>query len=308
MPAGPNADHLDVLADRLRFQQANARARRLGELLTYWAERKRVAGQQALVIATELLRHHYSTGQQPGEDAHLGALRVRIAPPPSVPLLDAVEAAEREPMGCTSDPAFDRDELQPRVSVYNRAHQAGAAPTALTPLSDNVRAALERVVLRIYDATQWALAHVEGLGLAPLASAATLARQEASSFERFMDGRAAGRPLPLRDKPPQAVYRIVQRETAVENHELTLLIDEPFARAQARLDGTLLAGTLTSMRSARVTPYRTEYRLDLISSQTVLRAFATSWPGQTTRASGSWSSPSHGSVRPPASGCSSPVG
>lgn len=272
VPAGPNADHLDLLADRLRYQQVSVRARRLGELLTYPAERQRVEGQQSLVIATELLRRHWILGQAPGEDAHLGVLRARLEPSPGVPLLNAVEAAEREPMGCTTDPDFDRDILAPRVQAYNRARRAGAPASTLATLSADIRAVLLPAVMRIYETTQWAISQVAGLGLLPMPSLAALQQQEAGAFGFFMNGRDTGYPLTLRDKPVPAAYRIVERETAVDDLEAAMRLEEPFTRAESRLRGDVVEGTVARPRTTRLPASRAEQRFDLVTSQPVLRA------------------------------------
>ena len=75
------ARHVEALAERLRNARADADVRRLGDLLTYPAERFYVAGQQSLVAATTALRTHYASGQQPSEDEHLGALLSWVDPP-----------------------------------------------------------------------------------------------------------------------------------------------------------------------------------------------------------------------------------
>src|SRR5581483_4311477 len=72
--SGPVAAHLDTLADRLRYNRLNAAVKRFGELLSYATDRYPFAGQQALVTATGALKLHWATGQQEGEDEHLGAL------------------------------------------------------------------------------------------------------------------------------------------------------------------------------------------------------------------------------------------
>ena len=111
--SGAAAGHLDTLADRLRFTRDQPAVRRLGELLSYTTERYPVAGQQTLVPATHALRSHYATGQQEGEDEHLGTLLTWINPPMGRDVLAAATMAEREPMGVKTDPEFDRRELQP---------------------------------------------------------------------------------------------------------------------------------------------------------------------------------------------------
>src|SRR5947209_4892056 len=115
------ASHLDTLADRLRYNPLNPRVQRFGELLSFPTGRLPIAGQQALITATGALKLHWATGQQEGEDEHLGALLAWIDPPAGVPVLEAVAAAELQPMGVKTDPDFDRNTLEPLVTAYNRA-------------------------------------------------------------------------------------------------------------------------------------------------------------------------------------------
>src|SRR5207244_8294292 len=102
--SGAAAEHLDLLADRLRYNCVNANVKRFGELLSYATGRAPLAGQQALLTATGALKVHWSSGQQAAEDEHLGALLAWIDPPAGVPVLDAVAAAERVPRGVKTDP------------------------------------------------------------------------------------------------------------------------------------------------------------------------------------------------------------
>ena|SRR5438128_1886012 len=92
--------HLDVLADRLRYNNQNARVKRLGELLTYATERDPVDGQQALQSATRALRLHYATGQQEAEDEHLGTLLTWITPPKREEYTCGCSRRGTDPNGC----------------------------------------------------------------------------------------------------------------------------------------------------------------------------------------------------------------
>src|SRR5690606_20902698 len=58
VPCGAAASLLDLLADRLRYSLGSPEAKRLGELLTYSAERYPHHGQQALLTATGALAQH----------------------------------------------------------------------------------------------------------------------------------------------------------------------------------------------------------------------------------------------------------
>ncbi len=262
---------LDTLADRLRFNRTNVVVRRLGELLTYATERAPIAGQQALQAATIALSLHWATGQQPAEDEHLGALLTWIDPPAGVPVLDAVAAAERTPMGIKTDPEFDRALLEPRVKAYNVARRSGASAAALGRLAAPIGDALEPVVLAIYMAVQGAVQLLLGAGLLELGELSALERREAEAFEGFMASRAAGYHLPLRDSARAAVYKLTEREDATETVRAAVLGGDRVAQAQARLDGTILMGRVQNPRTARVGPRQTEYRFELESRQPVLR-------------------------------------
>src|SRR5919199_5029360 len=124
--SGAAASHLDVLADRLRYNRLRPDVKRFGELLSYATGRLPIAGQQALISATGALTRHWATGQQAGEDEHLGAVLAWIDPPAGVPVLEAVAAAELEPMGARTDPTFDEQILEPLVRAYDDAPRAGA--------------------------------------------------------------------------------------------------------------------------------------------------------------------------------------
>ena len=75
--SGAGVGHLDVLADRLRFNRLDARVKRFGELLAYATERAPVEGQQALLTATGALvpalghRAAAGRGRAPGGPADL---------------------------------------------------------------------------------------------------------------------------------------------------------------------------------------------------------------------------------------------
>jgi hypothetical protein len=281
--SGAGVAHLDVLADRLRFNRLDARVKRFGELLAYAAERAPVEGQQALLTATGALSRHWATGQQPGEDEHLGALLTWIAPPAGLAgnaqgsqegsrrdILDAVAAAERVPMGVKTDPAFDRQTLEPLVTAYNAARRREEPPAALARRARAIRETLEPEVRRVYDATQRAIALLLGMGLPPLPDLAAMEDREAAAFASFMASRDGGYGLPLRDQPRPAVFKLTEREDARENAGAAVTLGDRVARARGRLTGRVLRGAVADVREVRAGPRRVEHRLVLVSDQRVL--------------------------------------
>jgi hypothetical protein len=265
------ADHLDTLADRLRYNHDNPAVMRFGEFLSYQTDRYPVAGQQALVTATGALRMHKATGQQPGEDEHLGALLTWIEPPQGNNILDAVAMAERVPMGVKTDPEFDRDILEPRVRAYNKARRSNAPPAELRQLARLIRGALEPVARRIYDAVQHAILTLTRMKLPPLPALRNLEEREREEFESFMRSRDAGYHIPLRDKPRLAAFKLAAREDAADNFEAAVLSGDGVGRARARLAGHTVCGQVENAQRTRLGPHRFRYQLDLVSRQRVLR-------------------------------------
>jgi hypothetical protein len=268
--SGAGITHLDTLADRLRYNQQNARARRLGELLSYATERFPVSGQQALLSATGALRLHFATGQQEGEDEHLGAFLTWIHPPPRQDVQSAVELAERQPMGVNTDPEFDTTRLAPRLADYNAARRRKASPSELKRRAALITDQLSPIIQPIYAAVQRAFADLQGFSREETAVLADLRRIEADQFERFMQARDANHHLPYRDKPKGAAFRIAEREHMIEVTETAAIHSDGVARARAYLRGDVLRGAVLTADTERVR-HRSIHRIEVRTGQRSLR-------------------------------------
>lgn len=263
--SGAAAGHLDILADRLRFTRENEPIKRMGELLTYATERGPVTGQQALVTATGALAAHFATGQQEGEDEHLGVFLTWLAPPPDQDIRRAIELAEHEVMGVKTDPIFDRNQLAPLVAAFNKARAEHARPEEMRYRTNAISSALTPVVARIYDAVQRAISYLNGQ-FPPAAILADLARSEAGAFASFMNGRDLGLPLPYRDTPKAGVFKITERETAAQNLEAGSLYGDTMLLAKARMEGRVLSGIAQNVTATKV-PYNTVHRSEVVTGQ-----------------------------------------
>jgi hypothetical protein len=246
--SGAAVGWVGAAAQRLRYNQQDPVARRLGQLLTYLAGRAPVAGQQALHAATAVLRRHYATGQQEGEDEHLGVLRTWIEPPEGVPILEVVARAEQVPAGIKTDPAFDRTVLYPLVRAYTRARKAGAGRAELDARTAEVECALAPIATRIYADVQWAVETLQSLAAPPLPALDELRERERRAFEKFMEDRDAGKRLATRDRPRAAAFGFVGREDAAECVEAAITIEDRVGRARGRLGGTVVAGQVIDPR------------------------------------------------------------
>jgi hypothetical protein len=262
--------HLDTLADRLRYNRENPNVRRFGELLSYATGRVPLAGQQALLATTSVLKQHWATGQQEGEDEHLGALLTWLEPPAGQGIQGAVAAAELQPMSVKTDPDFDRDVLEPLVRAYNRAVRSGEPKASQDHHAARIREVLEPVVLPIYAATQRAIAILQGRGLPPLPDLAELEAHEAAEFAYFMDGRDQGIPLSLRDAPRAAAFGLEGREKTQQNADAAVLLGDRVARATARLAGRVIVGEVENPRQVCAGARQVVSVFELRSEQPVL--------------------------------------
>ena len=261
------ASHLDTLADRFRYNRDNVRVRRFGELLSYATERFPVAGQQTLVTATSALRLHFATGQQDGEDEHLGALLTWIEPPIRNAIFTAVARAEEIPMGVKTDPAFDRRTLAPLVQAFNAARHSNASATSLDRHRTAIQQVLEPVVREIYCGVQRAITILMQLGLPSLPDLTALSTRERDEYLSFMDARDQGIPLPLHDKAKRAAFGLADREDALENLERATLRGDRVTRARACLAGDVVVGIVSNARRLHTGPHRYSHRFDISSTQ-----------------------------------------
>ncbi|MEZ5996406.1 MAG: hypothetical protein R3C25_11730 [Hyphomonadaceae bacterium] len=249
--SGAAAGHLDVMADRLRFVRDNAPIQRVGALLTYATERAPVEGQQALMTMTGALSAHYATGQQEGEDQHLGAVLVWLDPPADGDTRRAVAIAEREVMGVKTDPDFDRDVLQPLVSRYHQSLKSGANAAQMQVRVKAIEDALSPIVARIYAATQRGFAYLIDR-FPPSGVLAQLHAHEAAVFESFMQARDGGMPLPYRDTPKAGAFKIAEREHAAQSVAAGSIYGDAMAQARARMAGDILMGAVRDVTLIRV--------------------------------------------------------
>lgn len=269
--SAPALQLLDTVADRIRWCRGKEEVRRFGECLAHATERHSVAGQQALHLATEVLLMHWTTGQQEGEDQHLGALLTWIDPPLGLDIHDAVALAEGLPMGVKTAPEFDRNELYDRIRAFHLARKRGANPEALAARADDIRAALEPIAVGIYRATQRSIDLLQGMSLPPLPGLDWLEEREAREFARFMDRLDGDRREARRDKPKTAVIKMAIREDAVRNHFASVLCGDSVGYLEGMLNGYVVCGVVARVVKVPIGARREDTTLDLRSTQRVLR-------------------------------------
>jgi hypothetical protein len=244
--------HLFRMQDRMRFtvpEHRDARATQLGLLFRSLHMRHSHRGQQALMVAADVLGDHYASGQEPGEDAHLGAQLAWHEGNPTT-VQKRVMAAEQQPMGVATDPQEDR-ELERRLRAFHAARigseQGSHTAEELAAREADLAAHLEPVARSIFAATQQAAALVLDSSLPLLPSLNKLLESEAFWHRAAMDtsrwmldnDRMYGR----WDSFDRAMKEHDRRERSDELYERLLLAD-PFVRQQAELDGALARCTI----------------------------------------------------------------
>lgn len=252
-------EHLDTLCEYLRYNKKDRYLRALGRRLSYLTQRSFHAGQQCLLSVTGVLTDHFRVGQMPGENQHLGALLSWYDRDPQVSVLDAVEAAEMVPLGVSTDPTFDSEVLAPHIDDYHRAYDL-LEKTGGTLLNRRlvrqrraqIRADLEPIVRRTYDATQRGIAIFQAAQLPPLPDLWRFQQREWESFNLFMTRFRGGWRIALQDKPRAAVFEFSMREQNQKDYEIALVMGDAKVRVQKVFAGDVLRGKIRDRYQAPV--------------------------------------------------------
>lgn len=247
VPAGSHAELIEFVARRMvraasftDYPHAEAVAE-LGNRLAYWGERRHVAGQQALLTATGLLREHFAFGQDESRNDHLGSLlcwmdgardgesaqqfHARLAQ------LETNESASATPL-----PDFDKSTIED-FDRYTQARRDGDHAQA-RKCAARLRMAHLDALNDIFAQTQRALRHVRALE--PMTMLRTFCELELEEALRHQDHVDAGGRVSFTDRDVrQAALRLTLRERAAEAWDRTLLYGDPTLTALARHDGTL---------------------------------------------------------------------
>ncbi len=248
---------IEDLATSLRHSWEDPRLRRLGELLSFPAERYYLAGQQTLQVATDALARHYVAGQDPSEGAHLAVALAWHAGLDAGSIFGAVRDAETRPGGVKTLPLFDEEQLVPVVRAYHRAAKVGDEGAAAAA-AHKIYLILEPEVGGLYHGIERAIDLLAAPDLPPLPCLAVLEAQEASAFARFMGHRARGDRIAGRDSPRAAAGMLTEREERAAGVEAAVLIEDRVARAGGRLDGRVLVGRVTRTAAMKIAPRKVE--------------------------------------------------
>lgn len=163
----PNATHLDMLhhlAFAYTFTRwgggARGRLNALGRAAGWLFREAQRPGDQAVVVATQALRHAYTFPAEDARQGHLGFLLAWLnARGNRDKRLAAAMAAEQTAIATSLDPTVERDKLEPLVAAWgtaNRAEDKGGMDRATRAAHKLLVPELERR----WELTQQALEHL----------------------------------------------------------------------------------------------------------------------------------------------------
>jgi hypothetical protein len=243
----------------------------------WWIERAKVPGQQSVIVLGELLHQAWQVPLEPDDRLHLGASLACFDPALATPadVMAAVHEAEQAPAGPRSLPAFDNDGFLDALAAIGRPPEASAWEDAIQMLWDHVehrRAHLHRATRVVFADPGFAAApsvSMTGVASRPglldleldawanhtrrrsevltayaaydVAFAAYGAAAEATDAARREAQTARNLRLP-RHLPPWR-FRHVTRLT--NGLDLRAILEDQFARADARRRGIALPGRVT---------------------------------------------------------------
>lgn len=269
LPSAAALTLLDVLAERLRGQREDEPGHLLAARLFTFLRQSHLEGCQAVVVATEALCAHWATGQQPGEDGHLGSLLLWLDPPADPPLQEALAAAGRTPMSTKTRPELDREVLEPALRAWGRARRAGDEARKQAEEAQ-IGAALRATAEPIHAATQRAFAALQQSGLQDMPGLAELVKRDLDAFAWELNPPEPEEGKPKANPVGRAAVELVKAEDALEQHAATLVHGDEVALAAARARGEAVLARIVSAEVEK-RGRSTSCRLALVTRQAVSR-------------------------------------
>lgn len=224
----------------------------LGRWLTFFTERAEHPASSIMLAATEALALHWATGQSPVEDLNLGAILGWIDPPPGQSGARAAAAAEDPvrcpPAGPATDPTFDNEVLEHRISAIRTARFTGRGyDQAKAALTDALATQLAPTWTLMWRAVEL----LRGLPEGGHVRARWDADKDAFTWlaRHIRDG---GPPQPRRDGAVSAARRLANMERVQQMVAAQRAFDDPLIMAEHRLAGEAFAGQVVAAEPDRV--------------------------------------------------------
>ncbi|WP_432834132.1 hypothetical protein [Dactylosporangium sp. CA-092794] len=224
-----------------------------GRWLTFFAERAEYPGSSLMPAMTSVLGAHWATGQSSVEDANLAALMAWLDPPAGrSPFEAAAEAEDPElwpPAGPTTDPTFDKSQLEPAINRYARTDADPAARRhALAHLESTLRGQLEPTWRLMWRGVELLRALPPGVHVVDRWA------EDRDAYTDYVEyvSTPGSLPQPRRDSAVAAARRLNRLERAQARFDAQRALDDPLVMAEFRLAGEAFAGTVVAAEPDRI--------------------------------------------------------
>jgi hypothetical protein len=220
----------------------------VGRIMVFFDRRFERVDSAAVLPATEAICSLYATGQDPHADTHLGAL-VEWLKPADGQIIARVQAAERLTASVSTDSTLDNEVLESLVRRFYEADRNGNA-AAVNAAQHAIHAELEVEVRRRYELIRRAMAAVTPIP--ETAHAASIAAKEREQFDSHFAYVMSNQALPRGFSGVSGMVEFVHREVAHRDVEVQAIQARGRQRAEARLSGEVLHGTIVARRVSKL--------------------------------------------------------
>lgn len=250
---------LDVACARFHNDTRYPDALIAAETLRFLLDRSELAGQQSLVVATELLAEHFAFGTADAS-GHLAVALGWCRGLGEDPVATLAGLRDRR-SGVVSDPGVDRGVLSRRVRDYNKAanDNSAAAGTRAQGVGGPVRQMLVAQRAEILDA----LAVYVDAFPEVCDAAHDMAHDDIVEFHRFIERRERGAKLARTDSPARAIIELVRHSERDEAWTGRLIWEDPLEFLRAQETGDAAIGIVEAVDGLEVTVRIDQPRLRL---------------------------------------------
>lgn len=240
----PAAELLEAASSRF-IGSDNDDARRSAELVQFVCQRSMIAGSQTLVVATEALAAHVTTGGEAADEHRLGVLLAWVHATDPADLAARLAALDSDIDGDGDDTHtpvdLDRGDLGKKVEALVKA--AARSPQMVETRAMSVRKILTGLLVDRHARLAAAAAAVNDLGLPAMGDLAGFAADDLDAWAQWQSSRDAGYRVARRDRPARAAVALTEREEAVDLWERALIWSDPIERARQATEGRVIDGT-----------------------------------------------------------------
>ena len=218
----------------------------IGQIMVFFNRRFERADSSAVLSAPRTVCTLYATGQDPHADTHLGAV-VEWLQPDDGKIIARVKAAENLPASASTDPDIDNKVLVPLVRDFYQANRNGDI-TSADQAQQKIHDIMEAEVQRRYELILKAMFAV--IKVPESTHAMSVASADREQFKRHVNYVSSRHP-PRGFSGSNGMVEFVHREVSHREAEVQCIQALGRQRAEARLTGEILHGTIVNRRNTK---------------------------------------------------------